>query len=116
MTRSTRAGLLYETAKNSSWPLNGLENKGPLKVLNGTKLILDNHGNNLGSFKISLQSFRSFRGPLHLKPVTVQELFLSSFYSKPAVVLLVIQSLVGGFLKQNIQDASYETLYKALND
>ena len=42
----TRAGLLYETAKNSSWPVTGLENKGPLKVLNGTKLILEDHGNN----------------------------------------------------------------------
>ena len=28
----------------------GLGNKGPLKVLNGTKLILDDHGNNLDSF------------------------------------------------------------------
>ena len=26
-------------------------NKGPLKVLNGTKLILDDHGNNLDSFR-----------------------------------------------------------------
>ena len=30
-----------------------------LKVLNGTKLILDDHGNNLDSFRISLESFRS---------------------------------------------------------
>ena len=35
----------------------GLENKGPLKILNGTKLILDDHGNNY-SFRISLESFR----------------------------------------------------------
>ena len=32
----------------------GLGNKGPLKVLNGSKLILDDHGNNLDSFRISL--------------------------------------------------------------
>ena len=28
-------------------------NKGPLKALNGTKLILDGHGNNLDSFRTS---------------------------------------------------------------
>ena len=27
----------------------------PLKILNGTKLILDDHGNNLDSFRISLE-------------------------------------------------------------
>ena len=45
-------------------------NKGPLKVLNGTKLILDDHGNNLDSFTLSLESFRFFRGPLLHKSVT----------------------------------------------
>ena len=65
-------------AKDSSWPVTDLENKGPLKVLNGTKLILDDHGNNFDSFRISLESFRSFRGPLLLKPVTGQELFFAS--------------------------------------
>ena len=63
----------------------GLGNKGPLKVLNGTKLILDDHGNNLDSFRISLESFRSFRGPLLYKPVTGQELFFAVTYSKPAL-------------------------------
>ena len=57
---------------------------GPLKVLNGTKLILD-HGNNLNLFRISLESFRSFRGPLVHKPVTGQELFFAISYSKPAL-------------------------------
>ena len=75
-------------AKNSSWPVTGLGNKGPLKVLNGTKLILDDHGNNLDSFRISLESFRSFRGPLLLKPVTGQELFFAVSYSKPALAKL----------------------------
>ena len=46
--------------------------KGPLKVLNGTKLILDYHRNNLDSLRISLESFRSFRGPLIHKSVTGQ--------------------------------------------
>ena len=52
-------------------------NKGPLKVVNGIKLILDDHGNNLDSFRISLESFRSFRGPLLYKPVNGQELFFA---------------------------------------
>ena len=30
-----------------------------MKVLNGAKLILDDHGNNLDSFRISLESFMS---------------------------------------------------------
>ena len=68
-------------------------NKGHLKVLNGTKLILDDHGNNLGSFRISLESFRSFRGPLLLKPVTGQELFFVVSYSKPALVTEVYNVL-----------------------
>ena len=37
---------------------------GPLKILNGIKLILDDQGNQLDSYTISLESFRSFRGPL----------------------------------------------------
>ena len=77
-------------AKNSSWPVTGLGNKAPLKVLNGTKLILDDHGNNLDSFRISLESFRSFRGPLLPKPVTDQELFFAVPYSKPALVSMLI--------------------------
>ena len=72
-------------AKHSSRPVTGLENKGPLKVLNGTKPIQDDHGINLDSFKISLESFRSFRGLLLYKPVTGQELFFAVFYRKLAL-------------------------------
>ena len=72
-------------AKNSSCPVTGLENKGPLNILNGTKLILDDHGNNLDSFRISLESFSTFRGPLLLKPVTGEELLFAVSYSKPAL-------------------------------
>ena len=61
----------------------GFGNQGPLKVMNGTKLILDDHGNNLDSFRLSLESFRSFRGPLLHKPVTGQELFLLFLTSNP---------------------------------
>ena len=71
------------------WPVTGLENKGPLKVLNGTKLNLDDYGNNLDSFRISLEFFRSFRVPLLLKPVTGHELFFAISYSKPALVGLI---------------------------
>ena len=35
----------------------------------------------LDSFRISLESFRSFRGPLLLKAVTGQELFFTVSYS-----------------------------------
>ena len=52
-----------------------LWNRGPLKILNGIKLILDDQGNHLDSYTISLELFRSFRGPLFHKPVTGQELF-----------------------------------------
>ena len=71
-------------ARNSYWPVTGLGNKGLLNVLNGTKLVLDDHGNNLDSFRISLESFMSFRGPLLLKPVTGQELLFA--YSRPALM------------------------------
>ena len=60
-------------------------NRGPLKILNGIKLILDDQGNHLDSYAINLESFRSFRGPLFRKPVTGQELFFAVSYSKPAL-------------------------------
>ena len=53
--------------------LTGLGNKGPLKVLNGTKLILDDHGNNLDSYSSN-------------QYLTGQELFFAVSYSKPAIV------------------------------
>ena len=68
-------------ANNSSWPVTGLGNWGPLKVLNGN----NDHKNDLDSFRISLKSFRSFRGPLLLKLVTGQELFSAVSYSKSAL-------------------------------
>ena len=81
-------------AKNSSWLVTGSGNKDPLKVLNGTKLILDYHGNNLDSFRIVLESFRSFKGLLLHKPVSGQELFFAVLHSKRA--------LVGVFLVYNV--------------
>ena len=73
-------------AKNSS--VAGLENKGHLKVLNSTKLILDDHGNTLPYLEISLESFGSFRGSLLHKPVTGEELFFAVSYRKPALVCI----------------------------
>ena len=72
-------------AKNSSLPVTSLENKAPLKVLHGTKLILDDHMVTLASFKVGLVFFRSFRGPLHLNLVTGEELFSAVSYSKSAL-------------------------------
>ena len=56
-----------------------------MKILNGVILILDDQGNHLESYTISLESFRSFRGPLFCKPVTSQELFFAVSYRKPAL-------------------------------
>ena len=63
----------------------GVWNRGLFKILNGIKLILDEQGNYLDSFAISLESFRSFRGPLFCKPVTGQEHFFAVSYRKPAL-------------------------------
>ena len=51
------------------WLLTGLWNRGHLKILNSIKFILDDQGNHLDSFKISLESFRFFKSPLFLNPV-----------------------------------------------
>ena len=61
--------------QKSSWPVTGLWNRGHLKILNGIELILDDQGNHLDSYTISLESF-TFRVPLFSKPVTGQKLFL----------------------------------------
>ena len=58
-----------------------------MKILSAIRLILDDQGNHLNSYTISLESFRSFRGPLFHKPVTGQELYFAVSYSKPALEL-----------------------------
>ena len=45
----------------------------------------------MNSFRISLESFRSFRGPLLHKAVTVHELSFVVSYSKSALVRNVIE-------------------------
>ena len=64
-----RADLLYETAKKNPDQLLVCGIGGPMKILNGIKLILDDH---LDSYSISLESFRFF----FCKPVTGQDFFL----------------------------------------
>ena len=72
--------------KKSSWPVTGLWYRGALKILNGIKLIPNDQGNHLDSYTVSLESFRSFRGPLFFKQVlTGQALFFAISNSKPAL-------------------------------
>ena len=70
-------------SKKKFMTVTDLWNRDPLKILNGIKLILDDQGNHLDSYTISLESFRSFRVPLFRKPG--QELFFAVSYSKPAL-------------------------------
>ena len=58
-----------------------------MKVLNGTKVILDDQGNHINSLRISLESFMSFRGLLFHKLATGQILFLATRYKNPAQVI-----------------------------
>ena len=73
-------------------------NSSTLKILNVIKLILDDQGNHMDSYTISLESFRSFRGPLLRKPVTGQKLFFAVSYSK-----LALAEQVGG-VNQELED------------
>ena len=68
-----RATSKYNASKIGSQPGTGLWNRGPLEILNGIKFILDDQGNHLDSYTISLESFRFFRVPLFLKTVTGQD-------------------------------------------
>ena len=63
----------------------------------GIKLILDDQGNHLDSYAISLGSFRSFRGPLFRKSVTSHELFFAVSYSKPALTFSLFNSKLLNF-------------------
>ncbi len=83
---TARAGLLQETAKNSSWTVTGYRSRGHLKDLKDSKLIIDESKLFPWSSRISSVPFRTFRGSLFPKPVTDQELFLVVSYSKLALV------------------------------
>ena len=60
-----------------------LGNRGPLKILNGIELIVDDQGNHLDT--ISLESFSTSEVPYFPKPVTDQEGFFAVSYSKLAL-------------------------------
>ena len=54
--------------KKSYWPVTGLWNRGPLKILNGIKLILDDQGNHLDSYnQFGIIQVLLCRGPLFRK-------------------------------------------------
>jgi hypothetical protein len=74
-----RAGLLFLTAKKSSWPVTGLRNRGPLKDLNDSKLIVYESKWFPWSSEFNFIPFKIFRGPLFYKRVTGQELFFCCF-------------------------------------
>jgi hypothetical protein len=93
-----------------------LGNKGLLKVLNGTKLILDDHGNMLDSFRIILESFRSFRGSLLPKPVTCQEISFAISYNKPALVYVLFgQNIMHSTLDFNARSARKDLHVQVIN-
>ena len=63
----------------------------------------------MDSYTFSLESFRSFRGPLIRKPVTGQELFFAASYSKPALAKIVaMNDLSQRLLKPNISGKFWE--------
>ena len=57
---------------------------------------------NLDSFRISLESFGSFRGTLLPKPITGQELFFAVSYSKPALEPLIMAPLTQWISCKNV--------------
>ena len=78
-------------SKKSSWPVTGLRNRGTLKDLNDSKLIVYESKWDPWSSRINFLPFRIFRGPLFHKPVAGLELFLAVYYSKPALVAVYIK-------------------------
>ena len=62
-------------SKKSSWPVTGFRNRGPLKDLNVSKLIVHESKWFPWSSRINLIPFRIFRGSLFYKPATSKKLF-----------------------------------------
>ena len=65
--------------KKDFWPVTGLRNRGTLKNLNDSKLIVYESKWFPWPSRINFIPFRIFRGPLFHKPVTGQELFFLLF-------------------------------------
>ena len=85
---TTLEPICCKKQQKCSWPVTGLQNKGPLKDLNDSKLIVYESKWFPWSTRMNFIPFRSFRGPLLHKPVIGQELFFAVSYSKPALVLI----------------------------
>ena len=77
--------VCHKKQQKISWPVTALWIRGPLKILNGIKLILNDVGNLFYWYTFSLELFRSFRGPLFCKPINGQELLFAVSYRKPAL-------------------------------
>ena len=69
------AALLYHASKKSTWPVTGLGNRGPLKILNDTKLDPNEHEWLSWLFRNSSVSLRTFRNFWFPKPIIGQVLF-----------------------------------------
>jgi hypothetical protein len=68
--------IAVRNVKKSPGQETGLGNRGCLKVLKDTKLVLNKHEWPPSSFKIIMVSFRTFKCPLFPKPVSCPGLFL----------------------------------------
>ena len=89
------ATSLYCASIKSSQTVTGLWNRGPLKFLNDSKLILNQSMRSSWLSAINLALFRTFRGSWFHKPKTGQELFSQSMINqkdKPALVHKVISN------------------------
>ena len=85
--------------KVSSWPATGLRNRGPLKDLNDSKLIVYESKWFLWSSRINFIPFRIFWGPLFHKPVTRQETLFCCFLQQTGSSAKVLQISSRGRVK-----------------
>ena len=87
-----KASLLFKRQKNSSWPATGLGNKGPLKILNGTKLILDDPLLVSRALKYTAIPYRASTGPEQGFPC---EVFLTgkNLFSLQGTTILIAGTL-----------------------
>ena len=86
---NNQSRFAVRNGKKSSWPVTCLGTRGPLKIMNCIKLILDDHVKHSDSFRIYFESFRSLRGTLLPKPVhNWSGTCFSTWYNKLALEFL----------------------------
>ena len=98
-----RAGGIYRASQKSSFNYLltiCLRNWRSLKVLNDTKVILNNQDGPLDSFRINLESFRTFRGLLFHKKHYWKRNFLEARYILTALNILGLMTFFMGFPKR----------------